>query len=133
MSRKKQSFIVKNWGYLLLVLAVVFWAIRDIGPGTALIAFTLAGVWTLVAAPVWCGAENRDGTSCRNNSYGLLGGCKLRQHRWQRFRDLFKAKQIREAFRGWFTGPQNQIATCALVVSLVGMVITLTQFLMSLR
>jgi hypothetical protein len=132
MSRKKQSFIVKNWGYLLLVLAIVFWAIRDIGPGTALIAFALAGTWTLVAAPVWCGAENRDGTSCRRNSYGLLGGCSLRQHRWQKFKGLFKAKEIREAFSGWFTGPANQIAACALIASLIGTAITLTQFLMAL-
>lgn len=133
MSRKKQSFIVKNWGYLLLVLAVVFWAIRDIGPGTALIAFALAGSWTLVAAPVWCGAETRQGTSCRKNSYGLLGGCSYREHRWQKFKGLFKAKRLGEAFKGWFSSPANQIATSALVISGLGFFITLAQFLISLK
>ena len=133
MSRKKKSFIIRNWGYLLLVLAVIFWAVRDIGPGTALIAFALAGTWTLFAAPVWCGAEIRGGRSCRNNSYGLLGGCHLREHRWQRFKSLFKLRQFGETFRGWFTGPQNRIATCALVASGLGTLITLTQFLISLK
>lgn len=131
--RKKKSFLAKNWGYLLLVLAVVFWAIRDIGPGTALIAFALAGTWTLVAAPVWCGAETREGKGCRKNSYGLLGGCSYREHRWQKLKELFRTRQIGEAFRGWFTGPANRIATCALVASGLGTAVTLTQFLISLR
>jgi len=133
MPRKKQSLILKNWGYLLLVLAIVFWAMRDIGPGTALIAFLLTGVWTLTAAPLWCGAETRTGESCRKNSYGLLMGCSLRQHRWQKLQDLFNTKRIREAFAGWFTGPQNRIAVCGLALSVLGTFVTLTQFLMALR
>ncbi|GAA2122401.1 hypothetical protein GALLR39Z86_48750 [Glycomyces algeriensis] len=122
---------MKNAGYLLLVLAIVFWAMRDIGPGTALIAFGFAGTWTLVGAPVWCGAETRKGLSCRKNSYGLLLGCSYNQHRWQKISDLFKPKEIREAFRGWFTGAANRIATCALAISAMGTLITLSQFLMS--
>jgi hypothetical protein len=131
MSRKKQSLVMKNWGYLLLVLAIIFWASRDIGPGMALIAFALAGTWMLVGVPVWCGAETRKGLSCRKNSYGLLLGCSIREHRWQKFRDLFKPKEIREAFQGWFTGAANRIATCALAVSAMGTLITLSQFLLS--
>jgi hypothetical protein len=46
-------------------------------------------VFFLLAAPVWCAAENRDGrTYCRNNSTGLLVGCHLRQHRWQKITAL---------------------------------------------
>ncbi|MEV3934508.1 hypothetical protein AB0K52_00795 [Glycomyces sp. NPDC049804] len=133
MSRKKQSFLVKNWGYLLLVLAIVFWASRDIGPGMALIAFLFTGAWMLVGVPVWCGAETRKGLSCRKNSYGLLLGCSYNQHRWQKLQDLFNVKRIREAFAGWFTGPQNRIAVCGLALSVLGTFVTLTQFLMALK
>jgi hypothetical protein len=133
MSRKKQSFLVKNWGYLLLVLAIVFWASRDIGPGMALIAFMFTGAWMLVGVPVWCGAETRKGLSCRKNSYGLLLGCSYNQHRWQKLQDLFNTKRIREAFAGWFTGPQNRIAVCGLALSVLGTFVTLTQFLMALK
>jgi hypothetical protein len=37
-------------------------------------------VFFLLAAPVWCAAENRDRTYYPNNSTGLLVGCHLRQH-----------------------------------------------------
>jgi hypothetical protein len=44
----------------------------------------------LLAAPVWCGADTRGRTSCRNNSTGLLIGCHLRQHRWQKLSSLVR-------------------------------------------
>lgn len=52
-------------------------AFRAIVSGAFLLIF-------LIAAPVWCAAENRDGTACRNNATGLFSGCHLRQHRWQK-------------------------------------------------
>lgn len=128
---KKKSFIERNWGYLLLAVAVLFWALRDIGPVTTMAAFGLSGLWTLFAAPVWCGAETRDGTSCRRNSYGLLGGCSYRQHRWQRFKNFSGAKQLSLLFEGWFSNAANRIATCALVVSGIGVLGTLAQVAMA--
>jgi hypothetical protein len=43
----------------------------------------------LFLAPVWCGAFTRKNEFCRNNSWGLLLGCHLREHRWQKFKMIF--------------------------------------------
>ena len=44
----------------------------------------LVVLYTLFQAPMWCCATTRANEPCRNNAYGLLLGCHLRQHRWQK-------------------------------------------------
>ena len=122
MSRKKKSPLYRYWGYLLLAGAVVLLFARDVGPFAVSGAFVLCFVWMLLAAPTWCGAKNRGEGYCRNNSSGLLGGCRHRQHKWQRFKSLTRLDTLGTAARGWFTGAPQQIATCALAVSAIGVV-----------
>ncbi|WP_335991239.1 hypothetical protein [Glycomyces sp. MUSA5-2] len=123
MSRKKESPLYRYWGYLLLAGAVVLLFARDVGPLAVSGAFALCFVWMLLAAPTWCGAKNRGERYCRNNSSGLLGGCRqVRQHQWQRFKSLTRLDTLSTAARGWFTGAPQQIATCALAVSAIGVV-----------
>jgi hypothetical protein len=43
-------------------------------------------LYFLFRVPLWCGAENRNGTRCRKNSRGLLGGCGLEYHKWHRLK-----------------------------------------------
>jgi hypothetical protein len=43
-----------------------------------------------------------------------------RQHKWQRFRALTRLDTARNAFRGWFSGPQQQVATLGLFVATFG-------------
>ncbi len=120
---KKKSTLYRNWGYLLLAGAVVLLFARDVGPLAVSVAFALCLLWLLLAAPTWCGAKNRSEGYCRNNTSGLLGGCgQVRQHKWQRFRGLMRLEPFGTVFRGWFTGAPQQIATCALVVSAVGVI-----------
>jgi hypothetical protein len=45
---------------------------------------TLVVIYTLFQAPMWCCANTRSGEPCRNNSYGILLGCHVRQHKWQK-------------------------------------------------
>lgn len=123
MSRKNRSPLYRNAGYLLLAGAIVLLFARDVGPVAVSGAFALCFVWLLFAAPLWCGAKNRGEGYCRNNSYGLLGGCRrVRIHKWLRFKALIRLEPISTAFRGWFTGAPQQIATCSLAVSAVGVV-----------
>ncbi|MQM25225.1 hypothetical protein [Glycomyces albidus] len=119
---RKKSPLYRYWGYLLLVAAVILLFARDVGPLVVSGAFALCFTWMLVAAPTWCGAKNRGEGYCRNNSSGLLGGCKLRQHKWQRFKALTRLGTLGDALRGWFSGAQQQVATLALIVSAVGVV-----------
>ena len=121
MARKNSSFY-RYLGYLLLVGAVILFFARDIGPIAVSAAFALSALWMLLAAPTWCGAKNRGEGYCRNNTSGLLGGCKIRQHKWQRFKALVGLERFQSAFRGWFTGAPQQVATCGLVISAVGVV-----------
>ena len=121
MARKKSPFY-KYWGYLLLAGAVVLFFARDVGPLAVTGAFALSAFWMLLAAPTWCGAKNRGEGYCRNNTSGLLGGCKIRQHRWQRFRSLVGLDRFGNVCRGWFTGTSQQVATCSLIVSTIGVV-----------
>ncbi|MGW7165679.1 hypothetical protein ACWGH3_10340 [Streptomyces sp. NPDC054884] len=58
-------------------------------PSFALIVLSgVSAFYFFFNVPVWCGAEGRS-SSCRNNSYGALMGCHLRQHKWQKLKMLF--------------------------------------------
>jgi len=41
------------------------------------------GIWFFSFAPAVCLAKTREGTRCRNNSRGLIGGCHIVQHQNQ--------------------------------------------------
>jgi len=105
-----------------LAIAVFLLTLSDAGPLAVSGLFTISALWMLLAAPTWCGAHTRKEDYCRNNSYGLLVGCHFRHHKWQRFKQLFRVSQLTSAVRGWFTGAPQQIATCALLVSAMGLV-----------
>jgi hypothetical protein len=81
--------LTRYWGYLALVLAVGGFFLHALGL-VVILALSLAALgYFLLQAPVWCGAETRKGEWCRNNSHGLLRGCSIRQHKWQRVRKTF--------------------------------------------
>lgn len=125
MGNRTSRFVRRNWGYLLLAGAVVLLFGYDVGPLVLSAAFVLVFIWLLFRVPTWCGATTRNGQPCRKNSYGLLGGCEYRQHKWQRVHALTRLGTLRDAFRGWFTGSQQQVATCALFVTTFGTVAAL--------
>ena len=79
----------RYWGYLALAIAVLGFLLHSLGLAVIL-ALSLAALgYFLLQAPVWCGAEIRTGEPCRKNSHGLLRGCSIRQHKWQRVRQTF--------------------------------------------
>jgi hypothetical protein len=81
--------LTRYWGYLALAIAILGFFLHSLGLAVIL-ALSLAALgYFLLAAPVWCGAEIRTGEPCRRNSHGLLRGCSIRQHKWQRVRKTF--------------------------------------------
>jgi hypothetical protein len=56
------------------------------GPGVIAILSSFVVLYTLFQAPMWCCAPTRQNEPCRNNAYGILLGCHLRQHKWQKLR-----------------------------------------------
>jgi len=115
--------LVNYWGYGLAVLLVYSAGGATLGPGLTLVAMLLLIAYVLLGAPVWCGAINRqrgkDVEYCRNNSYGLLVGCHIRQHRWDKLKTPWWGQSWREHTRGLWAGPAAKLATVSAVVGTI--------------
>ncbi len=109
----------RYWGFLALILAIGGWVGLVAGKFLAsaiaviLILSVAALGYFLFQAPLWCGAITREGTLCRNNSSGLLIGCHLREHKWQKLKMTFVPKAWRELNRGLWATPREGVNTLA--------------------
>ncbi len=101
--------LTRYWGYLAVVIAVAGYVLHGLGLAVVLALALAALGYFLFQAPMWCGAETRKGEWCRRNSHGLLRGCSLRQHKWQRLRQTFTP-----------TGTQAVVATSKSVSGALG-------------
>ena len=129
---KTRRAIWQNWGYLLLPIIAWAWYFTNIGVGPLAALSGAALGYFLVQARVPCCATIRSGEYCRNNATGLLGGCHLRQHRWQNIKMLLRRQQWTQWASGLFrrtngiaaslsalaTAASTVIAAGALVVAL---------------
>jgi hypothetical protein len=125
----------RYWG---VVVAIII-AIGDIlgGPSAAFYAAmtVLVIVWSLGAAPSWCGALNRrrgdEMEYCRNNSSGLLPGCWIRQHRYQKFTQAWWSTSWRDRTRGFLGGIQAKVAAAVtvfgVVVGTIGLIVDIPE------
>jgi len=95
------------------VVAVAGWVLgTKVVPLIAILLLSVAAVgYFLFQAPLWCGAVTREGALCRNNSSGLLIGCHLREHKFQKLKMAFVPKAWRELNRGLWATPRDGIAT----------------------
>jgi len=97
-----ERWLRRYWGYALLVLLIFLWP--NVGDQFVIVMVLVLSIATasyfMFQVPgLPCGAGNRkEGTFCRNNSRGLLLGCHIYQHTWQRLKFVF----LGYAFRyGW--------------------------------
>ncbi len=109
----------RYWGYVLLVGLVAAWSSPRFGPSLVIVLSLVVTLFFLFRAPVWCCAVNRDGTLCRNNSYGLLLGCSKRQHKWQKIRMTVLPHAWKQLNRGLWVSPREGLATLAAVTGVV--------------
>ena len=113
----------RYWGYLALALAILGIVTHDFGYALILI-FSIGSLgYFLIQAPVWCGALIRGGRLCRNNSTGLLLGCHLREHKFQKLKMTFIPEMWRELNRGLWASPKECLASLGGLASLVSLVI----------
>jgi hypothetical protein len=78
-------------------------------------------LWVLFGAPTSCGVvDRRRGEYCRNNSPGLMLGCDLPEHKYQRFTQAWWNASWRDRARGIWSGAAAKFATLS---ALVGMLI----------
>jgi hypothetical protein len=86
---------------------------------------TIVTLYFLFMAPLWCGATTRNSTLCRNNSSGLLMGCHLREHKWQKIKFLFVPRLWDRLNRGLWISPREGLTTISVMVSILsGLVAT---------
>lgn len=86
MKSQTKKKLRQMWGYVVLGIVAYGWFGLGIGPGLIAALSGVVVLYTLFQAPMWCCAETRGGEPCRNNSYGILLGCHVRQHKWQKMK-----------------------------------------------
>lgn len=112
MAKKSTTRLLGSlWGYLLLAAVIWLWFLPSIGPGVIAVLSGFVVLYSLFQAPMWCCAENRDGGLCRNNAYGILLGCHVRQHKWQKFKMAGRQQYWGRLGRRVFSGVGGQAAT----------------------
>lgn len=132
MGRSKATLsggLAKWWGVLAAAILVGAWINRTLGP-TIIITLSLAiTAWTLFQAPVTCGApvRTRGGSveGCRNNAHGLLLGCWIRQHRFQKLKMLILRRQVREFCTGLFTDAKSTLVTLVAISTIISALVAL--------
>lgn len=116
-------FLRRYWGYFALALAILGWVTHAVGYAAILIVSLLALVYFLVQAPLTCGAEGRDGP-CRNNCHGLLLGCHIRQHKWQRVKDVFVSRKWGNVFRDLMGTPKDKLGTISALIAVLSLFVS---------
>lgn len=113
-SKKLFGGLGQWWGVLAGTLLIAAWVNSAAGPAVVVILSAVVLLWCFFQAPVTCGAAVRgrvDG--CRNNASGLLLGCHIRQHRWQKLKMLIVRRQVRAFCSGLFSDGKAAIVTLA--------------------
>jgi hypothetical protein len=113
----------KYWGWLLFVaLITTAWTWR-LGPGVLLVGWLLVTGYFLFQTPVWCAAEGRQGP-CRNNAAGILMGCSLRQHKWQKLKLAVVPRRWRELNKGLWVNGTKALATISTIVGILSGIVS---------
>lgn len=117
------KMVLPYWGLIALIVAVTGWLTSDIGPSGTAALFGLSFLWFLLQAPNPCGAPIRAGGSCRHKAKGVLRGCHLQQHKWQRARTFFVHPRLRTCMAQLFASPVTGLASIGGIVTLLSTVI----------
>jgi len=112
-----RKMFVRYWGYLALAVAVPG-AVEHLAVSAVLALAGLAFGYLLLLAPLWCGAATREGLACRNNSHGLLLGCWIREHKWQRLKQAFLPARWGKLGRSLFGSFKDSLATISAIIAI---------------
>jgi transposase len=127
-SRTKKA-LWRLWGYLVLAAVIYVWTRNDTDLMVILILSGLSFFYMLFAAPMWCMAPNStNGKPCSNNAHGLLIGCWIRKHKWEKLKMVFRRQRWTDLCRRSWSTIGAQAATIGAVgsfASAVAAIITL--------
>lgn len=103
----------------MLAFVLTAWWTTKIGPLALSVLTIIVLGYFLFRAPVWCAAQNRDGTSCRRNASGLLFGCSYRQHKWQKAKMMFLGRRWDAIKAALFGTPATALASVGAIIALL--------------
>lgn len=106
------------WGWAALILLAYLWS-RSAGPGVLIAFSALVTLYFALQAPIWCGAATRGQQMCRNNAYGVLMGCHLRQHRWQKLRMTVSPSSWGDLTAELWTDPKTALSSVGMILGIV--------------
>lgn len=89
-----KKMLWRYWGYLVIALVGFAWFSKDTNLLLVLGLSGLSFLYMLFAAPMWCMAPNStNNRTCDNNAHGLLIGCHLRKHKWEKMKMLIRREK----------------------------------------
>ncbi len=125
MGKRLGTILWRYWGYIALALAIIGWITHGLGYAVIAIVSLLALVYFLFQAPLTCTAEIRGGGQCRNNSRGLLLGCWIRQHKWQKVRDIFVTRKWQDIYQDLMGTTKDKLSTVSALISVLSIFVGL--------
>ncbi|MBS2546898.1 hypothetical protein KGQ19_08445 [Catenulispora sp. NL8] len=122
--------ILRYWGYLAALGLVLAWTTHNRNWVLILVLSVVVVIYSFFRAPAWCGAPIRKKDAyCRNNAYGLLMGCHLRQHRWEKLKMTVAPKRWRELVGRCLTSTQQKLAVLAGIAGSISTMLALIKVL----
>lgn len=106
------------WGWAGLILLFYLWS-HSTGPAALIVLSALVTLYFAFQAPSWCGAATRGQHMCRNNAYGVLMGCHLRQHRWQKLQMLVTPSSWGTLTAELWRDPKTALASVGAILGII--------------
>lgn len=117
--RKRWKLVRAAALWTAIPVLIVLWT-QPVSPTVRAFVSAVYALFLLLAAPVWCAATNRDGTTCRNNASGLLVGCsQVRYHRWAKLTSIGRGRGIRAQLSRWFKDVPTGAAVLGVAVAFI--------------
>jgi hypothetical protein len=113
-----RKFVRNYWGWVVLIVLAYLWS-RSAGPAPLIVLSAIVTLYFAFQAPIWCGAATRGRQMCRNNAYGVLMGCHLRQHRWQKLRMTVTPSSWRDLTAELWSDPKTALSSVGLILGIV--------------
>ncbi|PKV90191.1 hypothetical protein ATK30_0930 [Amycolatopsis echigonensis] len=119
VGRKTKREFGTFWSFLAFVAVVALWTIPALGPGVIAVLSAFVVLYCLFQAPTWCCASTRKNEFCRNNANGILLGCHIRQHKWQKLKMAFREQRAAEALRKMLSNISGVAASLSAVAGTI--------------
>ncbi|MEV4601296.1 hypothetical protein AB0K15_28330 [Amycolatopsis sp. NPDC049253] len=91
----------------------------SVGPGVTAVPSVFVVLYCLFQAPMWCCAPTGASQFCRNNANGILLGCHLRQHKFEKLKLAVRQRAWRKAAAAVFKSVGGQAATFSAFAGMV--------------